>query len=336
MFQSYLHKKKGLLTEALHEFFKLQKPRAINRWGKDAIERLELFIQNGKMIRGALVFLGYDMLSQQSSNDILFVAETTELFQAGLLIHDDIMDNDELRRGKPSMHTQYSGLMVQENSRYPKNTGRSLAICVGDAAFFLGYQLLNQISNQDIRQKLIEIFSNELTSVSFAQMQDMYNGASLRNAALDDILRLYQYKTGQYSITLPLTAGAVLAGANKDTLRHIEKFGEALGIAYQLTDDTLNMFGDPKITGKPIGSDVREGKQTPYVYYLKQEGVGITDMDIGTIKKNIVKFGIDKKINDLIRSYSAAAQEAMQRIPLDRPQKDTVTSLVEELTHRIK
>jgi len=336
MFPSYLQEKKELLINSLHDFFKLQKATTINRWGKDAIERLEIFMRNGKMIRGTLVFLGYDLISQNSSNDILAVAQAAEFFQAGLLIHDDIMDNDELRRGKPSMHTQYTNLMLQENARYPKNTGRSFAICVGDAAFFLGYHLLNKIENVNSRQKLTDIFSNELTNVSFAQMQDVYNGASKRNATLDDIFRLYQYKTGQYSIALPLTAGAILAGARKETLRHIEKFGGALGIAFQLTDDTLNLFGDPKITGKPIGSDIREGKQTPYLFYLLQEGVGLPDTDIQGIKKNIIKYGIDKKINDLIQSYTTSARETMQRIPLPREQKDTIASLVDYLTHRIK
>jgi geranylgeranyl diphosphate synthase type I len=336
MFQTYLQGKKRLLTASLHDFFKLQKPLAINRWGKDAIERLELFMQNGKMIRGALVFLGYDILSQHTSNDILLVAEAAELFQAGLLIHDDIMDNDELRRGKPSIHSQYANLMVQENARFPKNSGSSLAQCVGDATFFLGFQLLNQLRDSEIRQKLITLFSKELTSVCFSQMQDVYNGVSLRNATLHDILLLYQHKTGQYSIALPLMAGAILAGANKETLRHIDKFGADLGIAFQLTDDTLNMFGDPKITGKPIGSDIREGKQTPYLFYLRQEGISITDTDIQVIKKEIIEFGIDKKIQNHIQSYATSAREAIQRIPLPREQRDIIESLVDYLTHRIK
>ena len=336
MFQTYLQEKKGLLTEALHEFFKLQKPRAINRWGKDAIERLELFIQNGKMIRGTLVFLGHDLISQHSAGDIVLVAQAAEFFQAGLLIHDDIMDNDELRRGKPSMHIQYTSLMIQENARYPKNTGRSLAICVGDAAFFFGYQLLNEIKNSDRREQLTDLFSHTLTNVSFAQMEDIYNGASLRNASLNDILLLYQYKTGHYSITFPLLAGAILAGAGKETLRHIEKFGADLGVAFQLTDDALNIFGDPTMTGKPTGSDLREGKQTPYVYYLKQEGISITDVDIDIIKKKICELGIDKKVNELLQSYVVSAKETVQKIPMKDAQKKLMLSFVDYLIKRVK
>lgn len=335
MFQSYLQEKKELLIATLHEFFKLQKPRAINRWGKDAIERLELYMQNGKMIRGTLVFLGSAIITQNPSNDILLVAEAAEFFQAGLLIHDDIMDNDTLRRGKPSMHTQYTNLMQQEHSRYPKNTGTSLGMCVGDAAFFLGYQLLNQLNDSEIRQKLIKLFSNELTNVAFTQMQDVYNGSSQQKAKLDDILNLYLHKTGKYSIVLPMLAGAFMAGAKKDTLRHIEKFGADLGIAFQLTDDTLNLFGDPKKTGKPIGSDIREGKQTPYFFFLTETG-DMNIKDISIIKQKITKHAIDKKMNDLIQSYTTAAQEAIRKIPMTTKQKELMKSLVDYLTNRLK
>ena len=235
------------------------------------------------MIRGALVFLGNELSDKEPSNDVLLTAQAAELFQAGLLIHDDIMDNDETRRGKPSMHTQYTELMIQENAGYPKNTGKSMAICVGDTAFFLGYQCLSHIVNKHRKAIMMSLFSKELRNVCFAQMQDVYNGSSQRHAALSDILHLYQHKTGTYTITLPLTAGALLGNASIQTIRHIEQLGNNLGIAFQLTDDMLNLFGDPDITGKPTGSDIREGKQTPYIIYFRKEGIETKDISVENV-----------------------------------------------------
>lgn len=332
MFQTYLQEKKEVLLSSLHNFLKLQKQHATNRWGKDAIERLELFMQNGKMMRGTLVFLGFEIIEEYPTNDVLLTAQAIEFFQAGLLIHDDIMDSDELRRGKPSIHTQYTKLIEQENGRDPIHTGQSLGVCVGDAAFFLGFQLLNQTRNQ----RILDLFSQELTNVSFAQMQDVHNGTTLKNVQLEDILSLYRHKTGHYSIALPMIAGAMLAGANNDTLQHVDKFGTAIGIAYQLLDDKLNLFGDPDKTGKPVGSDIRERKQTPYLFYLKQKGVDVTKMDIPDIKNTIIDLGIDKDLTDLIISHTTSAKEALQKIPITKTRKELILSFVDYLIHRVK
>ena len=266
MFQTYLQEKKELIIAYLYEFFKLQKPLAINRWGKDAIERLEQFIQNGKMIRGALVFLGYAISGKKEHPDLITIASAMELFQAGLLIHDDIMDHDDLRRGKPSMHSQYEQMLQKHACESPKDSAISFALCVGDLAYFYAYELLASIKDHNIAN----ITSQSLSRVAQAQMQDVYFGSSNKLPTKEDILALYHYKTGDYSITLPMTLGAEIGEASKETMRHINLFGKNLGVAFQLVDDRLNLSGNPSVSGKPVGSDITSEKKTLYYFLLSQ------------------------------------------------------------------
>lgn len=346
MFDHYLKKKKQRILDALTAYVRNQKTKTIpdNKWGSDVLERLSLYMQNGKTIRGTLVYLGYDLTGQEKHTDGDTVALAAELFHAGLLIHDDIMDHDDTRRGKPSMHVQYTNLLKQDQVRSPENTGASLGICVGDAAFFYGYQLLSK------SPELTAVFSQELANVTIAQMQDVYMGASIQSANLKEILSMYRYKSGRYSITLPLTAGAMLGNAKPDTITHLQKFGADIGVAFQLVDDTLDLFGDPKVTGKPADSDIREGKQTPYMFFLREKADAktktrieeilkkdvVNDTDTVYIKEQMKTYHINTEVNNLIARYTQSAEEALQKIPMAESTQQLFTSFVDYLTNRIQ
>ncbi len=335
MFLTYLQEKKKFMTTCLHEFFTAQKPLAINRWGNDAIERLELFMQNGKMIRGALVYLGYDLSGKKEHPDLIKIATAMELFQAGLLIHDDIMDHDDLRRGKPSMHNQYEQILQKHASNSPKDSAVSFALCVGDLAFFYAYELLASIQDQEIAN----ITSQSLSRVAQAQMQDVYFGSSNKLPTKEEILTLYHYKTGDYSITLPMTLGAVLGGTSKETIHHINLFGKNLGIAFQLVDDRLNLFGDPSVSGKPVGSDIIEEKKTLYYYLLSQTKQGrnlLKSKNVDQIKAYCLDNGIDAQITTYIEQYTHEAKETIFHIPIPDTIKEVITDFIGYVTNRTK
>ena len=335
MFQTYLQEKKELILTYLHEFLKLQKPIVINRWGSDAIERLEQFMQNGKMIRGTLVFLGYDLSEKKEHSDLIKIASAMELFQAGLLIHDDIMDHDELRRGKPSMHNQYKQMFQKQGSNSPKDTAVSFALCIGDLAYFYAYELLASIKHPEISK----ITSESLSRVAQAQMQDIHFGSSEKLPTKEEILALYHYKTGDYSITLPMTLGALLSGASEETIRHINLFGKNLGIAFQLIDDRLNLFGDSLVSGKPVGSDILEKKKTLYYYLISQTPEGrelVQSKNIDDIKVFCMDSGIDTQITKQIEFHTREAKEAIFHIPLPSTIKTLINDFIEYLTHRTK
>jgi len=353
MFKQYQQEKKSLILKELKEFFTKQKQGQLpyNPWGNEVFERLTLSLQNGKMIRGTLVFLGSEIQKSQNQESIVSLALAIELMHTGLLIHDDIMDNAESRRGLPTLHVSYSTMMQQKKSRYPKNTGRALAICVGDAAFFLGFQLLSHYKNKEISQQLTSLYAKELHIVTTAQMFDISLGASSKpGIKLEDILSMYQEKTGRYSIYLPLIVGATCTNEPQSTCDHLKKFSDHIGIAYQLIDDTLDLFGSKQDTGKAVGQDIREGKQTPYMYYLHTIGDSaintrleslfskgdISEEDLAWVQQTIRAHHIDTKIHSLIKLHTDLSLEAIQKIPMNNTQTQLFSSFVEYVTNRIQ
>jgi geranylgeranyl diphosphate synthase type I len=198
--------------------------RQVNHWGPDAIGKIRGIVSEGKTIRGSLVLYVHDILKGQRKDEALRVAAAYELIQTGALIHDDIMDHDTLRRGIPALHVQYG------------NEG--LAICVGDILFFLAQELLDKTPVQKISAQIFQ-------EVGIAQMQDISFGLKKKPPTKDEILSLYKYKTARYTFSLPMMAGATLAGAEKKTIRLFEKLGESMGILFQIQDDRLDNEKNP-------------------------------------------------------------------------------------------
>ncbi len=186
-----------------------------------------------------------------------------ELFQSGLLIHDDIMDRDALRRGMPSIFQQYADAAARERSADPPRTGEALGICAGDVSYFLAFELLTRIAaGPGVLREVLALCARELSAVGIAQMQDVSWGSADQGGTDEEILRMYTWKTGRYSFSLPLVAGALIGGATAELCGALEKLGECLGILFQIHDDELGLFGSERELGKPVGSDVREGKKT--------------------------------------------------------------------------
>ena len=274
---TYLSKKKSEINDLFASFLQRVKQDAekINAWGPDTVDRLQEYLSRGKMIRGALVSVGHEMYGGSRGQQALQVGAAMELFQAAFLIHDDIMDQDLFRRGKPSIHAQYREVLQSQERVTAKaqteHLADSLGICVGDVALFLAFELLGTLEvTGKLLQSLLKLFSRELVYVGFAQMEDVYYGGVESSPTEEQILSLYRYKTGRYTFSLPLMAGGILAEAPSSSLEALSILGEKMGILFQLKDDELGLFGDAEDVGKPIGSDVISNKKTLYRYYLFQ------------------------------------------------------------------
>ncbi|MFW5703313.1 MAG: polyprenyl synthetase family protein [Patescibacteria group bacterium] len=234
-------------------------------FARSTITDLQNFSTKGKLIRGLLIPYLVQVLQKTDSDTISdavwYAATAIELAHSALLIHDDIIDNDEHRRGNPSMHTQLAKLPERHDKKY----GESLAICTGDIAIFLAFELLQQSSSDPILlQKLTTLFSRELRIVGIGEMMDVQMSASSIIPSIADIEEMYRLKTARYTFSLPFTMGTVLAEIT-DTERLLplfEQAGEHLGILFQIQDDEIGLTGTQEQTGKPIGSDIREGKKT--------------------------------------------------------------------------
>jgi len=252
----------------------------VNAWGPDFVKRIQPFVSGGKLIRGSLILVAHDRFaagtgkrggSRVSKRDAVKAAAALELFHSAFLIHDDIMDDDPVRRGKPSLHVQYEAKAAAKGLVDAPGFGRAAALCAGDVLIFLGLEILASLESPPwIKSRILTLFGRELAHVGPAQVQDVYSGKTRKPATRDEIYRLYTYKTARYTYSLPLETGAVLAGAGPSALRDLENIGVDLGLVFQIKDDELGQFGDPAATGKPVGSDIGEGKKTLYYLYLSR------------------------------------------------------------------
>jgi geranylgeranyl diphosphate synthase, type I len=210
-------------------------------------------LRGGKRMRGALVLLGCEAAGSDPAQ-ALRASIALELLHAYLLIHDDFMDGDELRRGGPTLHVSLG--------KRSAHLGDSLAVLAGSLCESWALELLLDAPVEPART----VAAGRLLS---AALQQVIIGQSLDLCApfeppLDDsgVARLQELKTGSYTFELPLRIGAVLGGASDAVLRALEGFARPLGVAFQIADDVLGTFGSPDVTGKPSGSDLREGKRT--------------------------------------------------------------------------
>lgn len=248
--------------------------RAIDPEMAPVSKALQEFLSGGKRLRPLFAFAGYigagrELVEPSENNSALFKALVSlELLQACALIHDDMMDGSDSRRGAPSIHRRFEGNHrehdgVGDSERF----GSAAALLLGDLALVLATQALNSsgISNAQLRaaHSIFDVMKVELMA---GQYLDIHAG-SREAVSLEDALKIATYKSGKYTIERPLHFGGALAGADPQLLDCYTSYGIPLGIAFQLRDDLLGVFGDAAVTGKPAGDDLLEGKRTALISY---------------------------------------------------------------------
>jgi geranylgeranyl diphosphate synthase type I len=225
------------------------------RHGPEVLEMVsavrDLCLRGGKRLRPALLVAGYRAASERAALEpALDAGVALELLQAYLLIHDDWMDGDVVRRGGPAVHAHLAKRFRSEHK------GHASGILAGDYASAVALEALSQVDMKP---------SAALAAFAcFAEMQlDAIAGQQLDLIGGDyDVELAYQLKTGSYTVRGPLRLGAILASAGPKTLLALDRFALPIGVAFQLRDDLLSAFGEPKQTGKPLGNDLRAGKRT--------------------------------------------------------------------------
>lgn len=206
----------------------------------------------GKKIRGALINLGYQ-IAGGSSEAILDVAAAYEIFHTSILAHDDVIDQSPIRRGRPSLYRVLGG----------GHHGISQTISLGDLGFFLASKIISGSDFADKKKVLaLEYFAKTTIDTALGEMLDVELPYLDKKRQEKDVLVIMKYKTARYSVSSPLQLGAILAGGNQKLTKDLGVFGESLGIAFQIQDDILGVFGDEKELGKSNKSDIEEGKNT--------------------------------------------------------------------------
>ncbi len=206
----------------------------------------------GKFLRGVLVILGYTLSNGPDNKDIYKAASALEILHTSLLAHDDIIDKSLIRRGKKSLYAALGG----------DHDGVSQAICLGDFGFFLSVKLISGTDfKPEFKIKTISLLSEILSQTLQGEMLDI-KLAKDKSYKIESSLNIALLKTAKYSLSGPLTIGAILAGASDNLIKKLTEIGDKLGVAYQIQDDILGVFGEFSQTGKSSASDISEGKAT--------------------------------------------------------------------------
>jgi geranylgeranyl diphosphate synthase type I len=228
--------------------------RALAPEALELVEAIEaLTMRGGKRLRPAVLVASFRSVAPERDwTETLPACAALEMLQSYLLIHDDWMDGDDQRRGGPAVHAALA------EKRGDAHLGASLAILAGDlGSAYAQRLLLGSLAAAARRDEVL---------AAFVRMQvEVVMGQSLDLLASPDVSRMQQLKTGSYTVAGPLRLGALIAGATDAQMDALESFGTPIGEAFQVRDDLLGTFGDPRATGKPSGNDLRAGKRTALV-----------------------------------------------------------------------
>ena len=225
-------------------------------------------LRDGKRIRPLLLILsykGYNAKTKKISSSLYHASSSIEMMHAFMLIHDDIIDKSDLRRGKPTMHKMLEKTVNTDSSN--NTLGLDLAIVAGDLIHALAIDSFLSIDEEPVRkQKALKYFIQTVTFTAMGEFIDTLDGLRLvKNVKEKDVLLNYSLKTARYTFENPLVIGAILAGADDKEIKKLEKIGLLIGQAFQIQDDIIGMFDTEKNVGKSLLSDLAESKKTMLV-----------------------------------------------------------------------
>lgn len=351
-FLEYYKNTKEKLNHKIEEFnSKLKSDNQIINYNLELFRNLN---SDGKLIRGTLVNLGYSLLKSESdySNDL---ALAYEVFQTAILIHDDIIDKDSKRRGKDTIHfANYQKYRKYSNKNEDLNhLSNSIGICIGDYGLFLSNKIISDnYSNNSNLGKLLNEFNKTVLKTLEGEILDTILPFENKNMDIDpknleeNIMEIYRLKTAYYTIIGPLTMGLILAGVEDSKLKEIERFGEKIGIAFQIQDDIIGIYSNQ--TGKVKGSDIKEFKQTILYscicnseykdelekYYGQKD---LTDENIKKVKDIFDISGAKNHANSLMNSLYDESLKILDDITwISEEKKDILKGFVDYLRIRDK
>lgn len=341
-FLDYLKTSSGEITNELTTYLSLWKEEQ----GKSTQELQDLLhhfsssIFGGKMLRGTLVKLGYELVNDHSSKKILQSAAAYEVIHTALITHDDIIDQSQTRRGKTALH------LMNEDKHY----GLSQAICLGDMGIILANRMISE-SNfpENVKIKALTNFLQVISDTLVGEMLDVH-ASHEGNRTEEQVLQIHEKKTAMYTIIGPLSLGAILGGADEPFLKNIYEFGKPLGVAFQLYDDILGIFAKENTVGKSITSDIEENKSTLLIVYAQQHATAqqqnilknyygkknITVSQQRQIKKVFEETGAYLYSKEKIQSFIAQAKTRIPAITKDEKKQLLLSHLSEVIIDRKK
>src|SRR5215216_84842 len=318
----------------------------------EALTRFAL--EGGKRLRPAFVWWGYrgagGAALGPAADAAIQAACSVELLHVCALIHDDIMDGSEVRRGRPAMHVGFAGLHRGRGWRGdPAAFGEGAAMLMGDLAFTWADVALSEAGLPDDRlAATLRVFNRLRSELMGGQYLDLVEA---RRGAPDEdaVRRVLTYKSGKYTIERPLHLGLALAASDPGLAAAYSAYGLPLGEAFQLRDDLLGVFGSPEVTGKPAGDDLREGKETYLVMLARQraDGAGrrllegalgnakLSEDEVADLRRLITGCGALAATEARIGQLLAEAKAALAGVRgIDEAARSTLAALADHVTDR--
>ncbi|MGA4507092.1 polyprenyl synthetase family protein [Propionibacteriaceae bacterium G1746] len=321
------------------------------------------FTAGGKRFRPAFCYWGHVAVAGVPDPDewLLTASASLDVLHVSALVHDDVMDASDTRRGVPAAHRQFEAWHAQSGGRGESGAfGRAGAILLGDLLLVWSGEMFAHAdlppATRDRASRLLEAMRAEVTCGQFldivSQTRLLSTGDPLDperlREELDRVYRVVDYKSARYSVRHPLQIGAALGGADEVTLARLADYGSLVGRAFQFRDDLLGVFGDEAVTGKPAGDDLREGKRTVLVAHALAKApraraeqldamLGDPDLDsaaIDTAREIIVEAGADVAVEQEISDSVDRALTALEGADLTSEGRVALQLLGSTVTER--
>ncbi|MFF1875188.1 polyprenyl synthetase family protein [Kitasatospora herbaricolor] len=321
-----------------------------------AVDALRDFLlDGGKRLRPAFCYWGWRGAGGAAADPgIEHAAAALELLQASALVHDDLMDRSDTRRGVPSVHRRFEALHRASGWRGDREQfGASAAVLLGDLLLIWCDELFLRSglpAEAVLRAKpAFDLMRTEVMVGQYLDVLEPVAGDSTDDGALDRAQTVLHYKSAKYTIERPLQVGALLAGASPELVAAYSSFGLPLGEAFQLRDDLLGVFGDPAVTGKPAGDDLREGKRTLLVAHAMRglpaadarhldERLGAPDLapeEVVVLRGLVGRSGAPERVESRIEELMRQSLAALEAAPLVDPRaREVLLALAEAATVR--
>lgn len=269
------------------------------------VDSLSDLVSGGKRLRAAFAYWGARAVGYDDSEQLVRACTSLEFLQACALIHDDVMDGSDTRRGKPAIHKQFESRHSDEGLHGDAQSfGASAAILIGDLALSWADELLmtSGLPQDEVnRAKIIyDVMRTELMAGQYLDVLEQFR----RTATVPRARNVIRYKSAKYTIERPLHIGAAIGNATVAQNQALSEYGLALGEAFQLRDDVLGVFGDSATTGKPAGDDIREKKQTLLLAHALN-AIAHRDNLIAIMNKDVITQSDIESAQNILRDSGA-------------------------------
>ena len=337
------------VQKALDDFLRAHLPRLehVSEELAPLGDALVELVAGGKRLRPAFCFWGHRAAGGSDTDALVVAAAALELFQACAIVHDDVMDDSDTRRGRPAVHRRFAAMHRAEDWHgSPEAFGSGSAILLGDLCLSWSDQMLRSSAHPGLPDALpvYDEMRSELMGGQYLDLLEQARGGG----SVERALRVARWKSAKYTIEKPLHLGARLAGAPPEVLDALSAYGLPLGEAFQLRDDVLGVFGDPSVTGKPAGDDLREGKRTALVAMALERAdpaqasvvrrhLGDPHLDAGgveALREVLSATGAVTRVEAMIDALMTQAGEALQAAPLEAEARQVLSELAVAATAR--